>query len=127
MTKKILVVEDNPHNMRLIEQLLEDIDEQLVCTKAENSEAAIAAAKKTEFSLVLMDISLPDMDGITITNTIKEFPHMKSVPFIVVTAHVMDNDESNFKGIFNDYISKPIDDEIFEAKIKRWIGDRENV
>ncbi len=123
MSKRILVVEDNPHNMRLIEQLLEDMNQQIELVKAECSKAAIEAARTMEFCLVLMDISLPDMDGISITKILKEFPHMADTPFIVVTAHVMENDEINFREIFDDYIPKPIDDDIFEAKINKWIGE----
>lgn len=127
MAMRVLLVEDNPHNTRLIEQLLDDISEEIgkgiILSKADSGESALREAKTKEFSLVLMDISLPDMDGITITREIKTMNSYEQVPFIVVTAHVMPGDIETFKAIFDDFIAKPIDEEVFITKVKRWIGE----
>ncbi len=121
MTKKILLVEDNPNNMRLIKQLMEDIDENIVLICADCGKTALQLAADTSFKLVLMDISLPDMNGITVTNKLKEYPQLKETPFIAVTAYAMSQDEESFRKTFDDYISKPIDDDIFTDKINHWI------
>lgn len=125
MNKRILVVEDNPHNMRLMDQLIQDIDEEIELIKAETSCEALGAVKSGHFDLVLMDMSLPGIDGISLTRQIKECLNMKSTPFIVVTAHAMESDEDIFREFFEDYISKPIDEEVFEKTIKKWIGDQD--
>lgn len=122
MTKRILLVEDNPNNMRLIIQLIEDIAEDIELICADSGKSALQLAKDTPLNLVLMDISLPDMNGLTVTGKLKEFPHLKETPFIVVTAYAMAQDEQSFKETFDDYISKPIDDDVFTQKVRHWIG-----
>ncbi len=121
---RILLVEDNSHNTRLVEQLVEDIDEKIELVKASSGEIALQIAKEKEFDLVLMDISLPDMDGITITRELKKYPKFENIPFIVVSAHAMTNDEITFRKIFDDYISKPIDEDVFTQKIRKWMCDK---
>ena len=120
MITRILLVEDNPNNTRLIEQIIEDIDDSIELIEASDGETAIRLAQEGNFHLVLMDISLPDMDGITITKKIKELANFKDTPFIAVTAYAMEQDKDNFREVFNDYISKPIDDEVFTEKVKKW-------
>lgn len=123
MIPRILLVEDNPNNTRLIEQLMEDIDENIELVKADSGKVALQIAMNTEFDLILMDISLQDMDGVTITKELKKHSKFENTPFIAVTAYAMVSEEENFRETFDDYISKPIDDEIFIKKIKKWIGD----
>lgn len=120
---RILLVEDNLNNIRLVEQLLEDIDEEIELVKAESGAVALEKAGEHKIDLVLMDISLPDMDGITITKELKKLPDFKTVPFIAASAHAMAQDEELFRETFEDYISKPIDDEIFTEKVKKWLGN----
>ena len=121
---RILLVEDNLNNIRLVKQLLEDIEEDIDLVCAESGAVALEKAGNYEFDLVLMDISLPDMDGITITKELKKLPGFQEVPFIAATAHAMVQDEELFREIFDDYISKPIDDELFTAKVEKWLGGR---
>lgn len=122
MIPRILLVEDNPHNIRLIEQLMEDVSEDIVLVKATSGINALQITKDNEFDLVLMDISLPDMNGIEITKELKKNKSFENTPFIVVTAHAMAEEEETYKQIFDDYISKPIDDEVFIEKVKVWLG-----
>lgn len=121
---RILLVEDNPHNTRLVEQLVEDINGKIELVEANSGEVALQIAKEKEFDLVLMDISLPDMDGITITKELKKHQKYENIPFIVVSAHAMTDDEETFRKIFDDYISKPIDEDFFAEKIQKWMGDK---
>lgn len=124
MIPRILLVEDNLHNTRLIEQLIEDVNSDIELVKANSGTAAFQAAKDMEFVLVLMDISLPDMDGITITKELKKQQKFRDVPFIAVTAYAMASEEEAFRETFNDYISKPIDDDVFIEKLKKWMGEK---
>ena len=106
-----------------MDQLIQDIDEKIELIKAETSCEALKAVKNGNFDLVLMDMSLPGIDGISLTRQIRACSNMNSTPFIVVTAHAMQSDEDIFREFFEDYISKPIDEDIFEKTIKKWIGD----
>jgi CheY-like chemotaxis protein len=124
MSRKILIVEDNIHNMRLLEQIMEDFDETFALVKASSGEMALALSGDQQFDLVLMDLSLPDMDGIETTKRLKALGQFARTPFIVVTAHAMMGDEMALREVFDDYISKPIDAEKFMLKITQWIGER---
>ncbi len=119
---RILLVEDNGHNSRLIDQILMDMDVGIELSIAESGKGAIQLANENDFDLVIMDISLPDMNGIDVTNEIKRNLNYKEVPFMVATAHAMSNDEAVFMETFDDYISKPIDDDVFTEKINKWLG-----
>lgn len=122
----ILLVEDNLNNVRLVEQMLEDISEEIKTdihlVKALNGMEALEKAEAYEYSLVLMDISLPDMDGVTTMKNMRKFSSMKDTPIIAATAHAMSYDEDLFRGLFNDYIAKPIDECLFSETIKKWLG-----
>jgi CheY-like chemotaxis protein len=119
---KVLLVEDNAHNSRLIEQLLMDIEINTQLTIAASGTIALQVAGEVDFDLVIMDISLPDMNGITVTKELKNNPKYEDIPFVVATAHAMSKDEIVFMETFDDYISKPIDDDIFTEKINKWLG-----
>ena len=92
--KKILVVEDVDVNRDLVVQLLEDEYEVI---EAVNGEEAVALALKEQPDLILMDLSLPVMDGWEATRQIKSNDDLKSVPIIALTAHAMKGDEEKAK------------------------------
>lgn len=121
---RILVIEDQPHNTRLIEQILEDFDKNIEIIKAETGNNALEVAPGKQFDLVLMDIALPDMDGMEITKLLKSYPEFKFTPFIAVTAYAMLSEEETFREVFDDYIAKPIDEDIFLEIVKKWLGDK---
>jgi CheY-like chemotaxis protein len=118
----ILLVEDNKNNSRLMEQLILDIDDTIELFIAESGVIALNAAKNNQFDLVIMDISLPDMDGISLTRELKKDEKFSKIPFIAATAHAMKEDEDRFLTTFEDYISKPIDDDLFEKIVRKWLG-----
>ncbi|WP_066714650.1 response regulator [Clostridium sp. Marseille-P299] len=119
---RVLLVEDNGHNSRLIDQLLMDMDIGIELSISATGKGAIQLANDNDFDLVIMDVSLPDMNGIDVTKEIKRNMKYNEVPFIVATAHAMSNEEALFKETFDDYISKPIDDDVFTEKINKWLG-----
>jgi two-component system cell cycle response regulator DivK len=84
MSKRILVVEDQPDNRQIIRDMLAPTDYEI--TEAENGEDALAAIAKQRPDLILMDIQLPIMDGYAATRTIKADPALRSIPIIAVTS-----------------------------------------
>jgi CheY-like chemotaxis protein len=121
---KILLVDDQPHNLRLMLQVIEDIEEDIQVITATTGIEALLKARRNTFDLVLMDIALPDMDGMQATIALREYDHLKGVPVVAVTACAMLNEEEVFRNFFADYVSKPIDEDKLSTTIRKWIGDR---
>lgn len=114
--KKILIVEDNPLNMELLKDILEAQGYQIV--QAYNSEEALTLLKVAKPDLIVMDIQLPGMDGLTLTRLLKEKEGFKDIPIVAVTAHTMKGDrERALAAGCNGYISKPINIKLFSATI----------
>jgi CheY-like chemotaxis protein len=103
----ILVVEDNPSSIKFIHLLLE-IAGYRVCV-AENAEAAQKILETTIPALILMDIQLPGMDGLTLTSLLKMEPATHNIPIVALTAYAMKGDkEKALDAGCDGYISKPI-------------------
>ena len=118
--KKILVVEDVEFNRDLMVQLLEDTYE--VVTAVDGREG-LAYAQKQPPDLILMDLSLPGIDGWEATRLIKADPALMHIPVIAVSAHAMTGDEQRARDSgCDDYISKPIDEEILFAKLRKFLA-----
>ena len=119
---KILIVEDVEFNVDLLVQLLED-DYELVT--AGDGAAGIALAESERPDLILMDMSLPVLDGWEATRQIKANPALTSIPVIALTAHAMQGDEEKARACgCNDYLTKPIDEDCLFEKIEQLIGSR---
>ena len=107
-THKVLIVEDNPMNMRLIEMILKSDDYLLL--KATDGEEALAIAAIDHPDLVLMDIRLPKIDGLEVAKRLKRNAQLKNTPIIALTAHAMKGDmEKAIEAGCDSYVSKPID------------------
>ena len=107
--KKIALVEDNPDNRMLVQVLLEDFYE---VSEYENGPLALAAFETGQPDLVLLDISLPQMDGIEVLRRMRADDRMSGLPVIALTAHASAADKERFKAAgFSDYVTKPIVDE----------------
>ncbi len=118
--KKILVVEDIEFNRELLVQLLED-DYQVVT--ANDGAAGIEMAEETLPDLILMDLSLPVIDGWEATRRIKSNERLKHIPVIAVTAHAMQGDEEKARAAgCDDYLTKPIDEDLLIEKLKGFLG-----
>ena len=111
--KKILIVEDVEFNKDLLVQLLED-DYEIVT--ADDGAAGLALAAREKPDLILMDLSLPVIDGWEATRRLKADPVLTDIPVIALTAHAMHGDEERARACgCDDYIAKPIDeDQLFE-------------
>jgi len=107
--KKIAVVEDNPDNRLLVQVILEPFYEVV---EYETGGAALAGLPQEKPDLVLLDISLPEIDGAEVLRRIRADAQLRALPVIALTAHAMAGDREKFLGAgFNDYVTKPILDE----------------
>ncbi len=107
MTKKILIVEDNPDNMSLVVFLLQSAGHTVLT--AMNAEVGLALAGEQVPDLVLMDIQLPGMDGLEATRQLKRDAATSAIPVIALTALAMKGDEERIRGAGCDgYVAKPI-------------------
>ena len=111
--RKILIVEDVALNVELLEQLLEDDFELCIATDGLQG-VAMAAAERPD--LILMDMSLPGIDGYEATRRIRTDPDLARVVIIGLSAHAMSGDETKaLQAGCNDYLTKPLDeDRLFE-------------
>ncbi len=120
--KKILVVEDVEFNRDLIVQLLEDDYE--VFTAADGAEG-IRLAEHEHPDLILMDLSLPIMDGWEATRRIKANAALKGIPIIALSAHAMRGDEEKARQSgCDDYLSKPLDEDLLFEKLAKFLEGR---
>jgi two-component system, cell cycle response regulator DivK len=122
---RILIVEDNPDNMALISWVLEDEGYEFV--GADCAEAALELLEQQVFGLVLMDISLPGMDGKEATRRIRSNAEHASLPIVAVTAHAIEHEkrliqESGTTTI----VTKPIDEALLLTTIKRLLAENVN-
>lgn len=120
---RIAVVEDNPDNRLLLQALLED---RHLLTEYENGADALEGMRAAPPELVLLDISLPRMDGTEVLRRMRGDPALAGVPVIALTAHAMSGDRDRFmEQGFDDYVAKPIVDEsVLFACIDRLLRDR---
>src|SRR5512132_3989168 len=95
MPKTVLIVEDNELNMKLFHDLLEAHGYQTVGTR--NGIEALDLARKHRPDLILMDIQLPEVSGLEVTNWLKEDPELKAIPVVAVTAFAMRGDEERIR------------------------------
>jgi two-component system, cell cycle response regulator DivK len=118
--RKILIVEDVEYNRDLLVQLLEE--EYEVMTAADGA-AGIQAAAHHRPDVILMDLSLPGVDGWEATRRLKARPETEAIPVIALTAHAMQGDEDRARACgCDDYLTKPIDEDQLFAKLARLLG-----
>ena len=104
---KVLVVEDNPTNMKLATFLLTSVGHTVL--SATDAEAGLALARDERPELILMDIQLPGMDGLQATVLLKGDPATRGIPVIALTALAMKGDEARIRTAGCDgYIAKPM-------------------
>ncbi|MEN8241475.1 MAG: response regulator [Chloroflexota bacterium] len=118
--KKILIVEDVDLNLDLLIQLLED-DYELV--SARDGEAGVKATEREMPDLILMDMSLPIMDGWEATCKIKSIETLKGIPVIGLSAHAMAGDrEKAIEAGCDEYLTKPINEDILFEKLEHFLS-----
>lgn len=124
MSRSILVVEDNPDNRKLITWTLRDAGYE--CAAVESAERALALTEEEIFDLVLMDISLPGMDGKEATRRLRRDPRFRALPIIAVTAHATTAEEKAIRDSGVTAIeTKPIDESRPLALIETILRERD--
>jgi two-component system, cell cycle response regulator DivK len=119
---RIAVVEDNPDNRLLVQAILDDRYE---VSEYETGTEAVEGLGADPPDLVLLDSSLPEMDGTEVLACIRQQSSLRDLPVIALTAHAMSGDRERYLAAgFNDYVTKPIVDEsVLLGAIERWLKD----
>ena len=105
----VMAVDDNPANLKLIGALLEEQGQHIVLCN--NAEQAIRVAHRQVLDVILMDIQMPDIDGIRASEIIRTLPNHATTPIVAVTAHAIDGEREHLiRAGMNDYLAKPIDE-----------------
>lgn len=119
ITMTVMAVDDNPANLKLIGALLENkVQHVELC---DSGHQAVDRAKQMQFDLILMDIQMPDMDGIRACELIHQLPHQQQTPVIAVTAHAMAGQKEKLLSAgMNDYLAKPIEEEKLHNLLLRY-------
>ena len=124
MTKKVLIVEDNPLNMKLFNDLLDANGYIPIGTS--DGHAVLELAREEKPDLILMDIQLPEISGIEVTAKLKQDEELRSIPVVAVTAFAMKGDEEKIReGGCEDYIAKPISVTGFLSVVKKYLDDQD--
>jgi two-component system cell cycle response regulator DivK len=118
---RVLYIEDNPENRLLVRRVLEA--EGYTVIEAVDGPSGLEAATETDPDLILLDISLPQIDGYTLAGRFQDLPGLEGVPVLAVTANVMKGDrERSLAAGCNGYIAKPIDIDRLPGQIERALG-----
>ena len=122
MKPKIAVVEDNMDNRLLVQAILED---QYEISEYENGKEVVDGLADNIPDLVLLDISLPGMDGVEVLEWVRSQVRLKDLPVIALTAHAMSGDREKYLEMgFDEYVTKPIvDEEVLMGAIERLLAE----
>ncbi len=116
----ILLVEDNHINQIIAEELLKEVGYTIDI--ANDGQEALFKLEENSYDLVLMDIQMPNMDGLTATKIIRQNPKFKNLPIVAMSAHAMTGDkEKSLKSGMNDHITKPISPNVLYNTIVYWM------
>jgi two-component system, cell cycle response regulator DivK len=117
--EQILVVEDNEKNMKLLRDVLQAAGYRTL--EASTGGQALMLANEHRPALVLMDIRLPDMDGVEALGRLRMGERTASIPVLAVTAQAMKGDSERFKAAgFDGYLSKPLDIDELLVTVELW-------
>ena len=121
--KKVLVIEDNADNMKLITFILEKNGYSTI--RAENGTTGIELALKEKPDFVLIDIQLPDMDGLEVLKAVRKSEIDGGIPVIAITSYAMSGDrERLIEAGCNGYLEKPIDPVTVMSQIREITGEK---
>lgn len=115
----ILYIEDNIFNRTLVRRILESEGFNIV--DVDNANEGIAMAEQMVPDLILMDLSMPQLDGLTATRRLRDIKALDDVPIIALTANVMPDDRKSALEVCDGYIPKPIDVDQFPIEIQRYL------
>lgn len=119
----VLYIDDEPTNRLLVKRIL--VAEGFKVDEADNAHDGIQLASDNPPDLILMDISMPDMDGLEATQRLRDISTLAHITVIALTANAMTGDRERFLAAGCDgYISKPIDVDTFVDEISQYLPDR---
>lgn len=122
---RILYIEDNRDNRMLVRRILMASDHDFELDEAENALEGINIALQNPPDLILMDISMPDMDGLTATGHIRTMPELQDTVIVALTANAMHGDkERTLEAGCDGYIRKPVDVDKFPDEILYYLRSR---
>src|SRR5215469_14812747 len=124
---RVLLVEDNEVNQQVATELLESegASVTIVNDGAEAVKLLTQACQPPPFDVVLMDLQMPEMDGLTATRLLRAEPHLQQLPIIAMTAHAMAEEVRRcLEAGMNDHVAKPVDPGTFFATLARWTRTR---
>ena len=120
MKKKILVIEDNEDNLRILRDLLTSVNYEVI--EAVTGQDGVTAAETQSPELILMDIQLPDFDGYEATRRIKSNSALSSIPIIAVTSYALSGDDVKaFEAGCDAHVTKPFSPRQLLAKIREYL------
>jgi len=120
MKTKILVIEDNEDNRRIVRDLLTSAGYEVI--EAVTGQEGVTAAETQGPELILMDIQLPDFDGYEATRRIKANPALSAIPIIAVTSYALSGDDVKaFEAGCDAYVTKPFSPRELLAKIREYL------
>jgi CheY-like chemotaxis protein len=119
--QKLLLVEDNEDNRIIYSTVLRHIGYTVI--EALDGVQAIALARSERPDLILMDISIPEVDGWEATRILRGDPATRHIPIIALTAHALADDRERATAVgFTSYLAKPVEPRTVAAEVRRWIG-----
>jgi two-component system cell cycle response regulator DivK len=122
MARKVLIVEDDPRNMKLAVMTLKPHGYELI--SATDGEEAVRVALDEKPDIILMDMQLPKLSGMDATRQIRQAPDMKDIPILALTAYAMKGDEEKYlEAGCTEYMSKPIDTRELPVVVARMLGE----
>lgn len=126
--KNILIVEDDPDNKELLEEIINYCSPDCKYTSVNDGKKALKAAESSNFDLVLMDMSVPEKNGYEIIDVLRKNKQYQEIPVVALTAHAMKGTrEKVLRSGFNEYLAKPFNPKDIILIIKKYIEDKQKI
>ncbi len=124
---RVLYIEDNPDNRMLVRRILMASDYDFVVQEADGARKGIEMAQAQPPDIILMDLSMPDMDGLTATQQIRQMPDLCRIPIVALTANAMDKDrDRSLSAGCDGYIRKPVDVDKLPDEVMFYIRSKDD-